>query len=101
MQGFLEKMGFEKSAELKEMESVHSRQSAPHQQRPWGENEWHGLGLRSGRKWLREVRMSWEGWWTQGHRESNSPREIGRVIDSRGLANVEIEIPHPPILDRK
>lgn len=35
---------------------------------------------------------SWEGWWTQGHRESNSPREIGRVIDSRGLANVEIEI---------
>lgn len=57
MQGFLEKMGLEKSAELKEMESVHSRQSPPHQQRPWGDNEQHGLGLRSGRKWLREGRM--------------------------------------------
>lgn len=41
----------------------------------------------------------WEDWWPQGPRESDSPREIGRVTDSRGLANIEIEI--TPRLDRK
>lgn len=41
----------------------------------------------------------WEGWRPHGHRESDSPREIGRVTDSRGLANVEIEITSH--LDRK
>lgn len=40
-----------------------------------------------------------EDWWPQGHEESDSPREIGRVTDSRALANVEIEI--TPHLDRK
>lgn len=41
----------------------------------------------------------WEGWWPQGHKERDSPREMGRMTESRGLANVGIEITSH--LDRK
>lgn len=47
----------------------------------------------------RSQNEGWKGWWPQEQRESDSPREIGRVTDSRGLANVEIEITSH--LDRK
>lgn len=82
--GFLEEVGLEKGVEPKDsgvsaFQAEHSISKGPE------------VRMKSGRKWLRAVRV-WIGRsGSLGHRESYSPREIERVTDSRGLANEEIE----------